>query len=205
MLHSMNKSLKYIVGAAALVMMGGAVYIYLTQEPEPEPRVRKTIYNFDVSQCPGETVQFKMLDPYLRGLIEPETSVDIVLNAFSCEKLERNQIVLYRFSEFDDPVLRRVVGVPGDKFSVFQAEEDGDWQLKINGKAVTGVKGERYSFGSEVEPPLKLAEEPRKGVIGKDEVILFSSFPPGDRDSGSFGIISISDIVGKVTAKGLTQ
>ena len=88
---------------------------------------------------------------------------------------------------------------------VVQVEETGDWQLKINGKPVTGAKGERYSFGGELPPPLKLAEESRKGIVGKDEVILFSSFPPGDRDSGTFGIISTVDIVGKAIVKGLNQ
>ena len=67
------------------------------------------------------------------------------------------------------------------------------------------MNGERYSFGGERPPPLKLAEESRKGIVGNGEVILFSSFPPGDRDSGTFGMISTVDIVGKAIVKGLNQ
>lgn len=201
----MNKASKLAAAGGILAVIGGVFYYLDSPTPAPEIRVRKEIYNFDVSKCPGEAIQFKMLDPYLRGLVEIDTTVDVVLNAFNCETPQREQVVLYRFSEFDDPVLRRVVGIPGDKFSVIQVEENGDWQLKINGKFVVGAKGEQYRFGSELPPPLKLAEESRKGVVGKDEVILFSSFPPGDRDSGTFGIISTIDIVGKAIVKGLNQ
>src|SRR5262249_31411582 len=154
---------------------------------------RKDIYNFDVSACPGETIPFTVNDPYLRGLLEEGTEVKIVLNAFHCEPLTDGQIVLYRYSEFDNPVLRRVVGVPGDRFSLPGGVSHSGWSLTVNGQLGRGVKGEEYTFGGDMPPPLALAAQARHGVLNKNEAIVMSAFPPGQNDSGTFGVVAIND------------
>lgn len=170
------------------------------QQKPAEKQTRKEIYNFDLSQCPGKTITVQMNDPYLRGLIEEKSEIEVVLNAFSCQEIKRDDLVLYRYSEFAEPVLRRVVAAPGDTFSVEEKEGQG-WILIVNKKPVVANAGGDYIFGGELPPPLALAEESHKGVLGTHEAILFSSFPPGDKDSGVFGVISVSDIIGKVTSK----
>lgn len=192
-----------VIAGVVIVVVAIAAFVFLRQQPlevvAPE-RIRKEIYNFDPSVCPGETVTLKMTDPYLRGLIEEGTDVPTVINQYSCAPLERGDVVLYRFSEFDDPVFRRAVAIAGDKYDLNAVEGDGGgWELVVNGKKVRGVKGEAYTFGGEAEPPLKLAVAQNGGRVGKDQAIVFSSFPPGDRDSGVFGMISTGDIIGKAT------
>jgi hypothetical protein len=197
------KNRKFIIVGIVLFAAAIAAYILLRSKPEPEAvvteRVRKEIYNFDPKVCPGETVNIKMTDTYLRGLIEEGAEVKTTLNFYSCARLERGDIVLYRFSEFDNPVFRRVVAVEGDKFNLTELAKGTGWELTVNGKKVLGVKGEVYSFGGKVPPPLKLAADSHGGLIGKGEAILFSAFPPGDRDSGVFGLVATGDLVGKAS------
>ncbi|CAN5498863.1 hypothetical protein BH10BDE1_BH10BDE1_24090 [soil metagenome] len=38
-----------------------------------------------------------------------------------------------------------------------------------------------------------------RGVLGKNLVIILSTFPPGDRDSGVFGVVSGDDLVGRAS------
>lgn len=195
------KNLNYIIlGITAALVLGIAAYI-LTREPEVKigrvEKSRKEIYNFDPEVCPGPSVKVTMADPYLRGLIEQGTVVETSMNYYKCNRLARNEVVLYRYSEFDEPVFRRVVAIQGDRFEPVYNKTASAWELKVNGKTVLGVKGERYLFGGEDPPPLELAAGQMKGKLGPGVAIVFSAFPPGDRDSGTFGAISVTDIVGK--------
>lgn len=192
---------KYFIAGGVLVLVAIAAVFFPRFEKPVEPtsgmRVRKEIYGFDPKVCPGERVIVKMTDPYMRGVVDEGTDVPTVLNYYSCAPLLRDDVVLYRFSEFDDPVFRRAVAVGGDKFDLYEVGDEGGWELVVNGKKVRGAKGETYAFGGKMPPPLKLAANQTGGRLGKDQAIIFSTFPPGDRDSGTFGLVSISDLVGK--------
>lgn len=190
---------KYIIGIGLIVLVVIAALVIFRREA---PKVvdsgkheRKEIYNYDAKLCPGATVTMKMTDPYLRGLIEEGADVKTIINFYGCNELHRGDVVLYRFSEFNDPVFRRVVAVEGDKYDLSEAR-DG-WELFVNEKKVRGIKGESYLFGGKSPPPLKLTVAHNKGRVPKGQAIVFSSFPPGDRDSGVFGMISKSDLIGK--------
>jgi len=197
----MRKNTIWLIGLAVLLLIG---IIYQmsqkTSPPSSTKRETKEIYNFDTSQCPGKNAEFEIRDPYLRGVLEQGSKVTVSLNWYECNKVERGDLVLYRFSQHEDPVVRRVVGLPGDEFELRPIAKQG-WELLIKRTPVTGV-GKPYYFGVETaEPPLALAAKARKGILADKEVILFSSFGPGDRDSGTFGVITTKDLVGKVTAQ----
>ena len=183
---------------SAIVVLALVGIWFLKKEPTEVPRVRKDIYNFDPAECPGKVIQFTMADPYMRGIIEQQEVVDVTLNWYACHPVEADDLVLYRFSEFNDPVVRRVVGKAGDKFTL-TSQAGAGWTLKVNGKIIKGVNGAYYFGDPEVPPPLGLAENQRKGIIGKNELIVFSSFGPGESDSGVFGMLSTTDMIGRVT------
>ncbi|CAN5498867.1 hypothetical protein BH10BDE1_BH10BDE1_24100 [soil metagenome] len=113
----------------------------ISEKPKPIS-ARKEIYNFDLSACPGKTIDVKVADPYLRGLVEEGQIVKTEMNAYRCHPIKKGDVALYRFSEFDDPVFRRVIAVGGDHFDVVEDEQNGGWQIKVNGKRVTGLKNE---------------------------------------------------------------
>lgn len=168
------------------------------QVAQPTPQERKEIYNYDLSVCPGKTVAWKMQDPYMRGVVEEGQIVNVTMNFYKCNDLKKGDVVLYRFSNYHDPVVKRVVAAPGDTFKLTMVRDEG-WELTVNGKVVRGVKGEPYRFGVPAhKPPLQLAAESRKGKLPPGELIVFSSFPPGDRDGSLFGLANQNDIVGKV-------
>ncbi|MGZ3791891.1 MAG: S26 family signal peptidase [Bdellovibrio sp.] len=175
-----------------------SLLVWFSKKEKPkEVHVRKEIYNFDSNKCPGDTVKLKVTDPYLNGILEQYSEVKISLNLFKCKPIHRNDIVLYRYSEFKNPVLRRVVAEPGDQFSVEKDVING-WVLVVNQKPVLSFNGKPYLFGGNQAPPLKLAQNSLSGILGHDQTILFSSFPPGEKDSGVFGVISVGDVIGKV-------
>lgn len=196
----MKKNMVLIIGLAALLIIGLIYKItQKTSPPSPSKHETKEIYNFDPSLCPGKNTEFAIQDPYLRGIVEQGSKVTVSLNWYECNKPERGDLVLYRFSQHEDPVVRRVVGLPGDEFELRPIAKQG-WELLIKRTPVTGVSKPYYFGVDTTPPPLALAAKARNGILSDKEVILFSSFGPGDRDSGTFGVISTKDVVGKVIA-----
>ena len=55
-----------------------------------------------------------------------------------------------------------------------------------------------YFFGAETPPTLSLYVQSSGGVLRSGDVIILSTLPPGDSDSGVFGVASIVDLLGKV-------
>lgn len=205
----MKKHLRAIILTLAVVLLGYSLYLYLqrsggkkheetTTRPPLADKRTKEIYNFDPNLCPGKPIEFVVKDPYMRGVVEVDQKVKITMNYYKCNNLQHGDVILYKYSQYEDPVIRRVVAVPGDKFKLKSVAHEG-WELSVNGKVVTGVNGKPYRFGvDKYDPPLELAGRQRKFVLPEKELIVLSSFPPGDRDSGIFGLSNQNDIVGKV-------
>ncbi len=200
-----------LIGLISLIFVVGifVVYHFLKTEVggKDEKETEKEIVKGETKEqiftipkeCPGPEVAFNMTDVYMRGVVEEGKQVKVRLNWYACNSIERGDVVLYRYSGKFSPVIKRVVGVPGDSFHLVKDKKNKAWNLDINGKLVQSqLSAEPYFFGAEETATLILYEKPRKGKLGKGEVILFSSFPPGDRDSGLFGLISTKDVIGKV-------
>lgn len=165
-----------------------------------EIRQRKEIYNFNPNLCPGDLISLSMADRQLTGILEEGSKVSVRLNWYACNPVYRGDLVLYRYSEFENPVIRRVVGKPSDSFNLVYQENKGGWQLFINNQPVKGIGGD-YILEGQNPPALALAEKDKRGVLGPEDAIIFSSIPPGDKDSGTIGIVSIQDLIGKVERK----
>lgn len=160
------------------------------------------VFKFDKSKCPAGVAILTMGDVYLRGVLEKDQPFRALLNWYKCHAIRKGDLVLYRYSQHSDPVVRMVTAIPGDKFRVVKNKEMGAWNLKVNGILVRAHEAENknrsYYFGAELPPPLGLYERANKGVLKSERVIISSSFPPGNMDSGTLGVISLEDIIGKV-------
>jgi type IV secretory pathway protease TraF len=191
------------IGGAALLVIGVAVFFYMRASDVPAPEVKapedKPLYSFDKAVCPGQKVDLKMADVYMRGLLEQGQMFSATLNWYACNQPKRGDIILYRFSHKMDPVVKRIVAVPGDKVRLMREEKLGAWTIAINGANLfykAGSESKPYFFGAaDVTSPLGLYAEKNGGIVGPNEVVVLSSFPPGDADSGTLGAISISDII----------
>ena len=197
--ENMKVGSKFYLGAAtAIILVVSAYFILNKKNPEPV-KPKKHPYDFS-GPCPGETKNQKMTDVYMRGVLEQNQVYKLATNWYWCNPVEREDLVLLKFSQSLDPVVRSVYGIPRDKFKVVFNKKQSAWNVEINGDLVE-FNGQPYYFGSgdpKLPPPLKLLEGSRKGLLLDREIIVFSSFPPGDRDSGTLGVVNLNDALGKV-------
>ncbi len=150
-----------------------------------------------------------MQDDHLRGLLEKGARYKYDPSWYKTHPILRGDIVLYRYSSNQKPVLKIVQAVSGDKFHLVKAAKLSNWNIEINGSLLQEncvAASERdtcplYFFGGSKPPTLSLYEKSHRGILGEDEVILFSSVSPGFQDSGVFGLINVGDILGRVRAE----
>jgi hypothetical protein len=150
--------------------------------------------------CVKETEEVTMGDSLMSGIIEPGEKIQVLMNYYECNPLQRGDVVLYRFSQMVNPVIKIVRAIEGDKFELEKDEVKSAWNLLVNGDKV--MHGEEpYFFGGATKPTISLYEKSRNNVLAKDEAIVLSNVPPGGSDSGIFGLSARIDIIGKVKNK----
>jgi len=150
--------------------------------------------------CPGETKEFVMKDSHMRGILNEGEKYKVIFNYYDCNPIRRDDLVLYQFSTQFEPVVKIARGIPGDKFQLKQDQKRKAWNLLINGEMLVSAVDRTvpYFFGAESPPTLSIYFQSRGGELKSGDVIALSSLPPGDSDSGVFGVASIRDILGRV-------
>ncbi len=196
-------SKKYTVGlACAMIVVGIGVIL------KQFVFHRGTVANFPPPgeaanwPCPGPKYTLSMPDSFLSGILEKDQLYTVTSNYYACNHIEKDDLVLYRFSEYAVPVVRLVKAASGDTFHVVKDAKNKRWNLEVNGELVKDGKGEVLWFGSDVPHMLSQYETAFKGRLESDLVILMSNTSPGFADSTNFGVMSLKDIVGKVEPGG---
>lgn len=190
--------MKYIIGGIVLVSLCVGGYFFIHKKPTPKP-IAKHPYDFS-GPCPGEVKTEKMNDNLMNGVIAEGENYKLITNYYWCNPVKNGDLVLLRFSQAFEPVVRRVYAIPGDEFKVYFNKSQGSWNVDVNDEVVT-IRKAPYFFGagdSKLPPPLKLLEVSRQGTLLDREIIIFSETPPGIRDSGTLGVVNLNDVVGKV-------
>lgn len=141
-----------------------------------------------------------MSDSWLKGVLNEGAEFEAHHGWYSCNKLAKGDLVLYRMSQGQEPVVRQVQAVPGDRFRLVPAEGRKAWYIEING-SLFRIHGKPYKFGSSGTPALALYEKSHKGLLDQRSTLLFSTVTPGNTDSGSLGVIALADILAKVVPK----
>lgn len=167
-----------------------------TAVPPSQPQKPETAKN-----CATTTESVVVPDGHMRGMFNQGDKIQVVKNWYRCHPIQDGDVVYYRFSTQFPPVVRIVRAVGGDRFHLIKDEAKKKWNIKIN-DSLLSYQGKPYFFGVDPPPVLSLYETEYKGVLPKDDVILFSNVPPGDRDSSTFGVANVGDILGKVVAHG---
>ena len=148
--------------------------------------------------CVQETQKVEVTDGrFMTGVVEEGKTYEALIGFYQCNKPQRGDVVLYRFSSSSDPVIKIVRAVEGDRFELVADKARGAWNLKINGDIHT-YNGEPYFFGGRGKPTLGLYEKDRNNTLGPNEVILLSNAPPGINDSGMFGLVHKNDLIAKI-------
>ena len=147
--------------------------------------------------CKIETEQRIVRGNSLSPFIQPGQEVKILFGYYSCHKVEKEDIVAYRYKGDYVPLVKIVKGLPGDRFRL-KKFSNNKWHILINGKIVRNSQGQFYIFTGERYRMLSLYEKDYQGIIPENTYLLLGNLINGSLDSSRFGLIDKSDILGKV-------
>lgn len=108
--------------------------------------------------------------------------------------VQRGDLLYFHSGARDIPIIKRVVGMPGDRFA---ADDKG--KLFINRREAKNSLGQIYRFNAARQKMLALYERSFGGVVPSDAYILLGEDPSGTTDSSAFGLVSRKDVIGKIT------
>jgi hypothetical protein len=149
--------------------------------------------------CPGPTETPVMKETLMPKHFPAGSKFNVLPNWYSCHPVERGDTIYLRYSFKLDSVVRIVYGVPGDKFQVIKDSANKAWGVSINGERVQDADGKSHFFGNENAPLLSLyTAKDNKGTLGPKNFIVFSESSPSNADSGTLGLVSVDDFLGKV-------
>lgn len=129
--------------------------------------------------------------------LAPQIPDHTLLHALPLEcatPLQARDLVFFQSGARNIPIIKRVIGLPGDRFIV----TDGG-VLLLNGEPARNSSGERYEFPEARARMLRLYEQGYHGVIPSDAYLVLGEAVHGSTDSSIYGLISRRDILGKVT------
>ncbi len=180
--------MKKLVVLLTFGILGIFISFYFTKKPLPNK-----------SACGGNTQTIQIKDAqHMAGLLESGKSYEVEMGYYDCHPPKRGDLVLYRFSQGMDPVVKVVRATGGDRFELVEDMVHGAWNLRVNGELVKDLADRPYYFGGNNRPTLGLYEKERNNILGPEEAIVFSTVSPGKEDSGSFGLTHRRDFLGKL-------
>lgn len=131
----------------------------------------------------------------LSPIVEPGDEIRILFGYYNCHKVEREDIVAYNYAGGENPIIKIVKGIPGDKFEL--KKNNSDWNILINGKVVKNSENQPYFLSNDNYKMLSLYARDYP-IIPKDTYLILSNLTSGGVDSTVFGLVDKSSILGKV-------
>lgn len=191
----MNK-IKYLV----LLLVVGILTIFWTIKKKERALIVNISQQSSSFPCPVECLTLKVDDPAMSGILEAGATVILSKNHYAYNPLKRGDLVYFRYHNEQAPVVRVVRGIAGDHFEVIKDSKGNGWNIRVNGEFLKVGKGEDLVYGSPAFlPPLGLAAKSHNNTIAADEVILLTNSSSGKFDSTLMGLLSLKDIIGKIT------
>ena len=98
-----------------------------------------------IPSCPVlkeiRTVRGNSLEP----LVPSGAQIKALFGYYDCREIKRNDLVLYRYSGDEVPLLKKVTAIPRDSFQLV-SRDNGGYYLYINGKIATNSQRAPYEF-----------------------------------------------------------
>lgn len=144
---------------------------------------------------------FSIEEKIVRGnsmvpLVKDGQVVRVLFGYYNCNEIKRQDIVLYDYAGNQNPLIKIVKGVPGDKFAL--RKTDRGWNILINGEVVKNSEGIPYLISGKKYKMLALYEKDYQGLIPDNAYLLLGNLPSGSMDSIHYGLVHKNDILGKV-------
>jgi signal peptidase I len=143
-----------------------------------------------------ELSEFEVRGKSLSGLIEPGENVRVDFEYYESHEIERGDLVLFDYAGNENPLLKKVFGIPGDVID-FQ-REDGGITLLINSKPTVNSDGMAFSFSGLKQKLLEQYMLDYNNKIPEDAYLLLGNLSAGTVDSSQFGFVSKKGILGKI-------
>jgi signal peptidase I len=148
------------------------------------------------NECPIKMEERIVQGTSMEPVIKEGQKVKILFDYYKCHPILREDIILYRYSGNENPLIKRVKGVEGDDFKLKEQKEG--WLIYINNQPLKNSLGQYYLLNERSYRLLSLYERDYKGKIPEGAYLILGEDPYGSLDSTRFGFVSKDDILGKV-------
>ncbi len=148
-----------------------------------------------VTETKEEVVQGSSMEP----LIHNGEMITASFGYYNCHQFERNDLVIFNLPSRHDPIIKRLVGLPGDKFGL--REENGSWLIIINDMVLVNSTQKPYTLSEQRKTILAINANDYGGVIPPNALIVVGDDPNGTIDSTLFGLLNTQTIVAKAILK----
>ncbi len=186
-LNSFPVKIHRLVGAIGLLLIAGLLF-----------------WRFSTSggliDCVNAREQVSVRGQSLTGVLPDGSSAVILHSFYNCHPVIRGDLVAYQYGGDPEPVVKIVFGLSGDKISL-RPVASGTWHLIMNDLVSETPAGIPYLINEEGYRVLSLYVSDYKGVIPSGALLLLGSLPDGSFDSRNFGLVSTSDLLGKVVRR----
>ena len=164
------------------------------------------VLNFAYIQTPVEG--FSML-PTFNMTVDSETTKGDIVYINKIKQLKRNTVVVAEVKWNSNPIIKRLVGLPGDKIEI--KDEDNKYVLYVNDEiiyfkektdySIDGIKGGTNEYFSNYKNYCELKENGKTYIqLGEDEYFLMGDNWGRTTDSVAHGPVKKSEIMGTVDA-----
>ncbi len=180
----------------AFAIVAGAALEKRSESAPTAPRAESdgTIAQADPCAVTRETREVR--GGSLSGIIASGASIEVLVGYYACHPVLRNDIVMYRYGGNPEPIIKIVRGVPGDALKL--QKEGAVWRIVVNGKVLATSGGAPYALGDAAHRILSLYVPEGGVVIASSTYLIFGNLAEGSVDSTRFGLVDVSDILGKV-------
>jgi signal peptidase I len=183
-----------------LIVVIAAVLVLILFGKFKEENKIITTQSIEKSQnCPIKTEEKIVRGNSLEPLIKDGETIEVLFGYYSCNPIQRNDIVLYSYAGNKNPIIKIIKGIPGDKFSL--KKTNNGWYILINGEILKNSQNQSYILDERGYRVLSLYEKDYKGIIPEDAYLILGNLPQGSLDSSHFGLVGKKDILGKVRIK----
>jgi signal peptidase I len=132
----------------------------------------------------------------LEGVIANASTVFLLYGFYSCNEIQRNDVVAYDYKGSKIPLIKMVKAMPGDYFELVQVRS-GFYNIIVNKDTLREVTGNKYELRQGEYKMLNMYEREYKNVMPRNTYLILGS-RSGTTDSGRFGLIDKRDILGKI-------
>ena len=193
----------YIILTILLIIFFSLIFDFATPLLKEKKETQISVLELDKNV---EDINLKPLNCYkieekkvrgnsLQGLIEDGQIVKVLLGYYDCHQIERDDIILFTHGSSENPLIKIVKGIPGDKFNL--QETAGGWHILINENILKNTLEKPYLIDQSGYKMLSLYIVDHNGIIPEQALLIMGNLTFGTTDSSRLGLISIRDVLGR--------